>query len=56
MPRASSARPISQRQNAELRAEAIAILKRIDEHRAAAAGREAGTAAEPDRESAGDSV
>ncbi len=45
-----------QRQNAELRAEAIAILKRIDEHRAAAAGREAGTAADPDRESAGDSV
>jgi hypothetical protein len=45
-----------QRQNAELRAEAIAILKRIDEHRAAASLREAGTAGEPDHGSAGDSV
>jgi len=45
-----------QRQNAELRAEAIAILKRIDDSRAAVAGREAGTAGGPDPGSAGDSV
>jgi hypothetical protein len=45
-----------ERQNAELRAEAIAILKRIDERRAAAARRQAGSAGGPDRESAGDSV